>query len=186
MSYSRSCRVWIALACVMMLAGVNGCFSAAKEAAKMGFNLMKKSNLRITLDDQEGKLKTLKKAVEGQSEWKVEEPVVTSPTFSFSFVEPDKVGRITLTTIHLYQEFGSGYSSQPEFTIVPIDNESKNLLQPDTDYNLGKLPANLKVIDVRNNTVDAVKLAPNVKYRLMLTIRADRGETALVEFKTEE
>jgi len=170
---------------VALIVTMPGCLGAATTGFKVTRNLMKGgSNLRITLDGQEAKQNTLKKAIAGHSSWKIKEPVSTSPKLAFHFKKPEKVGRITYTVVNIFQKFEADYSDQAEFTIVPVDNSAESLLRPGTEYDLGSLPPYLKITDVRGNTVETVKLIPGVKYMLQLSIKADDSETASVYFET--
>ena len=188
MLHSRYRIVVAGFTCVGLLVAVTGCSgtSAAFTGLRVGKNLFKGgSNLRISLDGQEAKQSKLKKAATGHSNWKVEDPVGTSPTLSFRLRKPEKTGRITFTAMSIFQKFEADYSHQAEFVVAPKDNKAESQLKPDTDYNLGDLPDHLKILDVRGNDVDAVKLIPGVKYMLQLTIKADKSETLNIYFKTK-
>lgn len=173
------------LALLVTMVGCGGT-SLAIGGGKMAYNLMKKgSNLKIMLDAQPAKQSTLKKAIKGTSEWKIPDPVTTSPTLRFEFRKPDYFGRITATTISIFQQYRGDYSHQAEFVLTNADNEAGSMLKPTTDYNLGSPPKTLKVFDVKSNPVEGVKLIPGMKYKIMLTIKGDRSETALVYFDTK-
>ena len=169
-----------------LLVGISGCVGAAMGGARMVGNMMKDKNyLRVSLDGKEGKQKAFKKALAGHSEWKIKDSVSTAPTLRYRMLKPERFGRITFTTISIYQEFRGKYSSQPEFTISSQDSRPEHLIQADENYDLGNLPAWLKVTDVRGDPVDGVTLIPGMKYQLQLTVKADRSETANVYFETD-
>lgn len=179
-------RVAVGIVAMAVVAG--GCSGpgGALSAAKVGMNLMKGgSHVRVSLDGQEAKQSTIKKAIAGHSNWEVKESVSTSPTVEFRLTKPEKFGRITFTAISIFQEYEGDYSGQAEFAVVPRDNKPESQLKPETPYDLGKPPEHLKVLDLRGNEVKAVQLIPGKKYKLSLTIRGDDSETADVHFKTK-
>jgi len=172
-------------ACVLILAvGCSGP-SMIFTGGKMMMNVAKGgSNIRVSLDGEEARQSRLKKAVKGHSSWKIGTRVSQTPTLRFRFIKPEKLGRITSTIINIFQEYKGGYSNQAEFIIAPRDNKPESQLKPNTNYNLGKLPDHLKVMDVRGNELKTLRLKPNTKYKMILAIRADKSEMAIVEFRT--
>lgn len=179
---------------VMVLTGLGaattGCSvtSGAITGGKMLMNMGKESNyLRVLLDQQEGKQNALKKAWSGPSgtRFVIEEPVSTSPTFSYRMKDPDKFGRVTLVSFQLHREFDGDFSHQAEYVVTSRDTSPETQLKPDTDYQVSNLQANFKIYDRQGNVVPKIELLPNTKYRIALTVVADRSETILVEFKTK-
>ena len=159
--------------------------SALSTGGSMGLNLAKTdTHLRIWLDGQQAKQNTAKKAVTGYSDWKVKEQVGTSPKLKFEITKPEKLGRITMVSLSVFQQFKADYSHQAEFSVFSKDNASEAQMKPDVEYDLGKPGDGFKVIDLEGKTVDGVKLDPGKKYKLVLTVKADKSETAQVEFKT--
>jgi len=168
------------------MAGSMGCsgMGAAMTAGRMGMNLKKKdSHLKITLDGQPAEQNKLKKAATGYSNWKIKNQVGTAPTLRFEIEEPEKFGRITMVALSIYQQFEADYSHQAEFTVVPNDQSPESQMKPGVDYNLGS-PAGMKVINLTGQTVGGVTLKPGMKYKMTLTVKADRSETGIIEFVT--
>ncbi len=170
-----------------VVSAIAGCSatSGAWEGAKVAMNLSKDSSyVDVSLDGQKAEQNTAKKAYTGHSDWKVKEPVGTAPRLRYDVTKPEKLGRITSVTISIYQEFHSDYSNQPEFTIVARNPDAASQMQPNTDYDLANPGAGFKIMDVDGKDVSGVELKPGMKYKLILTVRADKSETAQVEFKT--
>ena len=170
-----------------MLSGVIGCsgMGGAMTAGRMGMNLKKKdSHLAIKLDGQAAAQNKLKKAATGYSEWKIKEQVSTAPTLRFEIEDPEKFGRITKVIVSIHQQFESDYSHQAEFTVAPASQDPMAQMKPGVDYNLGS-PAGYQVMNLTGQTVSGVTLKPGMKYKLSLTVVADRSETAQVEFVTK-
>ena len=170
-----------------LLVSATGCSweSGASSGANIGMNLSRhETYLRVWLDYQPGKQNMAKKAAMGYSEWKIKEQVSTSPKLKFQITKPDKVGRVTMVSVSFYQEFKADYSHQPDFTFFTKDNSSEAQMKPDVEYDMGKPVAPFTVIDLEGKTTDGVKLDPGKKYKLVLTVKADKSETASVEFKT--
>ena len=168
----------------VMLVSAAGCnpFSAAMQGGKMGGRLLKGGpHVRVILDGHEAKESKLKKAVVGHSKWKISQDVGTSPTLRFRVEDPEEFGRITMTALSFFEKSGD----RAIFTVIPIDNQPEHLLKPNTGYNMMNLPGHLLVTDSRGNKVERVKLLPDTKYRLQLTIKADKSEAAEVYFKTK-
>ena len=180
-------RTWVGICLCGLWVSATGCSAGGgiSEAGSVAMNLGRHDTyLRIWLDDQPAKQNMAKKAAMGYSEWKVKEQVSTSPVLKFQITKPEKLGRITQVALSIYQQFKADYSNQPDFTVFTKDNASEAQMKPDVGYDLGK-PAPYSVIDLHNNAVDGVKLDPGKKYKLVLTVKADKSETASVEFKTK-
>jgi len=180
-------RTLITTALLGLVASIAGCSatSGAWEGAKVAMNLSKdSSHLDVSLDGQKAEQNTAKKAYTGYSDWKIKEPVATAPRLRFDITKPEKLGRITSVTVAIYQEFRSDYSNQPEFTVVARNPNPENQMQPNTDYDLANPGPGFKVMDLDGKEVSGVELKPGMKYKLVLTVRADKSETAQVEFKT--
>jgi hypothetical protein len=176
---------WIAaafLACGMT-ASLTGC-----GAASTGFRMFQNServdsHLKITLDGKPATQDAFKKTVSGHSDFTISDPVSTSPTLRFEIVDPEKFGRITMVTVNIYQQFEADYSHQSEFTVFSHNQDPQAQMKPNTDYNLGS-PSGQKVIDLTGKDVSGVQLKPGMKYKLNLTVKADKSETAQIYFKT--
>ena len=168
---------------------IAGC--SASGAGHTGFtvtkNLLRKdSYLKIMLDGQPGKQSTLKKAATGYSRFKIKEPVSTSPKLQFEIKEPDKFGRITMVAMQIHQEFEADYSDHAEFVITAKDaNNPQAQMKPGVEYDLGAPGPEFKVINFKGEDVPGVKLTPGLKYMLVLTVKADKSETAQIYFKTK-
>ncbi len=180
----------IAIVCLLgSLACLTACSAtgAAITGAEMGLNLSKTdTHLRIFVDDQKAEQNQAKKAVTGYSNWKVKEPVSTEPKLKFEIIKPEKLGRITMVSVSLFQQYEADYSHQAEFGVNAKDTtEPQAQMKPDTVYDLGKPGEGFKVTDLTGKTVEGVKLKPGLKYKLVLTVKADKSETAQIEFKTK-
>lgn len=171
---------------LMIAAGGCSATGAAWEAVRIGKNVSKKdSYLRIWVDGQEAEQNALKKAYFGHASFKVKEPVSTRPTFKFDFIDPAKFGRITGTNLQIHQEFEGDYSHQAEFVITPASNDTSTLMRPNTDYQLGALPASLKCMNFEKQTVSGVELRPGVDHLLVFTVSGDRSESVQVLITTK-
>lgn len=173
---------------LMLCVAACGCSAsgAGWEAFRIGKNVSRKdSHLKIWLDGEEAKQNMAKKAMSGYSKWKIKEQVGTSPKLKFQIEDPDRFGRITMVAVSIHQEFEADYSHQAEYTIVANSNEPGDQLKPDTEYDFGKMPAGFKILNLTGKEVDKVDLKPGLKYQLSLTVKADRSETGLIEFKTK-
>lgn len=171
-----------------LAAAVCGCSwqSAGWEGVRIGKNVSRKdSHLKIWLDDQPAEQNTLKKAMSGYSRWRIKEQVGTSPKLKFEIEEPERFGRITMVSVSIHQQFEADYSHQAEFTIFSKSQEPADQMKPDTVYDFGKMPAGFKIINLTGKEVDKVDLKPGLKYQMSLTVKADRSETGLIEFKAK-
>ena len=174
---------------VVSLGVLVGCSAegGAMTGGQMGLNLLKKdSHLKLFLDGQQAKQNTLKKAATGYSRWDIKEPVSTAPKLQFEILDPDKFGRITMVSAQIHQKFEADYSDQSEFTIFAKDtNNPQAQMKPGTTYDLGAPGDTQKVINYKNETVPGVSLQPGMKYMLVLTVKADKSETAQIFFTTK-
>lgn len=160
--------------------------SAISTTGNVAMNLAKSDTyLRVWLDDQKAEQNLAKKAAVGYSEWKVSEQVSTSPKLKFEVKKPEKLGRITMVTVGVYQQFQADYSHQADFTVFCKDNDTESQMKPGVEYALGQPGGKLSVINLEGKTVGGVKLDPGKKYKLVLTVKADKSETAQIEFKTK-
>ncbi|MCG3128600.1 MAG: hypothetical protein CHACPFDD_03489 [Phycisphaerae bacterium] len=170
------------------LAFLAGCSAtgAAMTGAQVGLNLSKQTTyLRIKLDGKQAKENMAEKAMSGYSRWKIDEPVSTSPMLEFAIKDPDKLGRITSVIVSIYQAFEADYSHQADFTIVATDaNNPLAQMKPDTPYDLSYPGPGFKVLDVTGKEIPKVEMKPGVKYKAILSIRADKSESAIIFFKT--
>ncbi len=172
---------------LILAAFAAGCsdYGLGMQGANIGMNLAKDSTyLRIELDGHDAEQNTLKKAYSGYSEWKVKEQVSETPKLKFEITKPDKLGRITMVTVSIFQGFNADYSHQPEFTIVAKNTDPESQMKPDTVYDLGNPGSGFRVMNLTNQEVSGVTLKPGMKYKLVLTVKADKSENAQVEFET--
>jgi hypothetical protein len=172
---------------VLLLA--TGCSGsgAAMTGGRMGLNLMRKdSHLKIWLDGEVAKQTKWKKAATGHSRFKIKEPVTTAPKLKFEIEDPDKFGRITMVTVSIFQAFEADYSHQAEFTVVAKDtNDPQAQMKPGVEYDLSKPGEGFKVLDLTGNEVEGVALTPGLKHKLVLTVKADKSETAQIFLETK-
>jgi hypothetical protein len=176
---------WIAAA---FLAGGLSVALTGCGAASTGFRMFQNServdsHLKIMLDGKPATQDAFKKTVSGHSEFTITDPVSTTPTLRFEIVEPEKFGRITMVTAGIYQQFEADYSHQAEFTVFSKNQDPQAQMKPNTDYSLGS-PSGQSVIDLTGKDVSGVQLKPGMKYKLTLTVKADKSETAQIQFKT--
>jgi hypothetical protein len=173
------------LAGVSMMAGCSAT-SAGFTAFGVGKNLLRKdSYLKIVLDGQPAKQNKLKKAAVGYSRFDVKERVGTAPKLQFEIMEPDKFGRITNVNVQIHQKFEADYSDHAEFSVTARDlNNPQAQMKPNTTYDLGAPGPNFKVINYKGEEVPGVKLTPGMKYMLVLTVKADKSETAQIFLET--
>lgn len=166
-----------------------GCSASggASTGFSIGKNLSKKdSHLNIMLDGESAKQNKLKKAASGYSRFEIKEPVSTTPTLQFEIEDPDKFGRITWVSLQIHQKFEADYSHHAEFNVFSEDtNNPEAQMRPDTKYDLGNPPPGLKVMNYKNEEVDGVELKPGMEYMLVLTVKADKSETAQIYFETK-
>ena len=180
----RGRLMWGGVVLAVFAAGCSD-YGLGMQGASMGMNLAKDSTyLRVELDGHDAEQNTFKKAYSGYSEWKVKEAVSEAPKLEFEITKPDKLGRITMVTVAIYQGFKSDYSHQPEFTIVSRGSDPESQMKPNTTYDLGNPGSGFKVLNLTGQEVSGVTLKPGMKYKLVLTVKADKSENAQVEFKT--
>ncbi|MBU0641523.1 MAG: hypothetical protein KKB50_21900 [Planctomycetes bacterium] len=174
------------VACVGFLVGCSGS-GAAMTGGRMGFNLMKKdSYLKIWLDGEQGKQNKVKKAATGYSRWTIKEPTSTGPKLQFEIESPDRFGRITMVSLQIHQKFEADYSDHAEFIVVAKDtNNPQAQMKPGVEYDLGAPGEEFKVFNYKSEEVSGVELKPGVKYMLVLTVKADKSETAQIFFETK-
>ncbi len=169
--------------------GMVGCSGtgAAITGAQMGLNLAKQTTyLRIKLDGHQAKENPAEKAVSGYSRWRIDERVSTSPKLEFHIKDPDKLGRITIVTVSIYQAFEADYSHQADFTIVAREgNNPAAQMRPDTPYDLSNPGEGFRVLDLNGKELPKVEMKPGMKYKVVLSIRADKSESAEIFFKTQ-
>lgn len=182
----RNTIVIVTLSAVLM--SVIGCSweSAAWSGGQAAYNLSKEDTfLRIKLDGQQAKQNSAKKAATGYSNWKIHDQVSCSPKLQFAITKPEKLGRITMVSAQIHQQFQADYSHQADFVIVPRDNSAEAQMKPDTEYDLSNPGGAFKVLDVRGNEIPKITMDPGKKYKLILTVKADKSESASIEFKTK-
>jgi hypothetical protein len=177
--------VLTSLVCLLALAS-GGCGGMLGTAVRVGKNLSTTdSYLKISLDGQVAAQNQFEKAT-GHSKFKVAEPVGTSPRLKFEIVDPDRFGRITMVSVQIHQKHQADYSHLAEFTIFAANtNDPQSQMKPNTEYALGSPGSDFKVTNYKNETVGGVTLTPGVDYMLVLTVRADKSETAQIYFKTK-
>ena len=115
-----------------------------------------------------------------------EEPVGTAPKIQFEIEDPDKFGRITMVSLQIHQKFEADYSDHAEYVITARDiNNPQAQMKPGVEYDLANPGPNFKVIDYKGEEVDGVRLTAGLKYMLVLTVKADKSETAQIFFETK-
>ncbi len=171
---------------LILIAGCSAS-SAGSTGFSIGKNLARKdSHLKIWLDGEVAKQTTWKKAATGYSRFKIKEPVSTSPKLKFEIEDPDKFGRITMVQFQIHQEFEADYSDHAEFVCVASDtNNPQAQMRPGVEYDLGKPGEQFKLFNFKSEEVEGVALTPGLKYMLVLTVKADKSETANIYFKTK-
>ncbi len=168
----------------MALTGMTGCGSAMS-VGRMGLNLKKKDlHLKVMLDGQVAEQNKLKKAVAGHSGWKIKQQVSTSPVLRFEIEDPEDFGRITSVIINIYQQFEADYSHQAEYAVYATSQDPQAQMKPGVDYDLGNLPPGFEARALGGQTGSRVELRPGMKYKMNLTVVADRSETGQIEFET--
>lgn len=179
--------IGVMVLCAFLWGAICGCSGtgAAMTGGQMAWNLSKTDTyLRIWLDDHKAEQNTLKKAATGYSEWKIGDPVSTGPKLKFEITKPEKLGRITMVAINIFQQYEADYSHQAEYIVIAADTNSPEAqMKPGIVYDLSKPGDAFKVLDLNGKPVDGVKLKPGMKYKFVLTIKADKSETAQIEFK---
>jgi len=170
------------------LALVVGCSGsgAAHSGFHIGKNLARKdSHLKIMLAGQVARQDKVKKAATGYSRFTIKEPVGTAPRIQFEIEDPDRFGRISMVSVQIHQKFEADYSDHAEYVITARDvNNPDAQMKPGVEYDLGHPGPNFKVINYKGEEVDGVRLVPGMKYMLVLTVKADRSETAQIFFQT--
>jgi hypothetical protein len=183
--YHRLARTAVLAISVLLVAGCSGT-GAAWTGGRVAMNLMKKdSHLRIWLDGQKGEQSMLKKAATGYSRWKIKEPVSTSPKLQFEIRDPDRFGRITNVSIQIHQEFEADYSHLAEFKVFAATKDTQAQMKPGVEYDLGAPGEGFKVLNVTDDEVSGVELKPGLKHMLVLTVAADKSESAQIYFETK-
>ncbi len=95
------------------------------------------------------------------------------------------MGRITMVTVSIYQAFRGDYSHQADFTIYANDTNNPDAqMKEGTEYDLNKPGEGFKILDVNSKTIDSVDMTPGMKYKALLTVRADKSQTAIIYFET--
>lgn len=181
-------RIAVSVVCAVGVLASMGCSAtgAASMGAGMGMNLARKdSHLKVWLDGVPAKQDKLKKAARGYSRFEVGDPVSTSPRLKFEIESPDKFGRIMMVSAQIHQKFEADYSHNAEFILTARDvNNPQAQMKPGVEYNLGAPGGDLKVYDVYSKEVSGVTLQPGMKYMLVLTVKADKSESAQIYFET--
>ncbi len=174
----------IATGLVVLFYGTGCGVGDAMTGVGIGKNVLSKnSHLKVWLDGKQAKQNSLKKAATGYSNWTIKDPVSSGPTIKYQLDDPERFGRITMVAISIHQEFRGDYSHQAEYTIVSRDQSPEAQFKHDTELDLGNPGSAYKVYDVKSQEVSGVKLTPGLKYSLQLTVKADKSETASIEFK---
>lgn len=178
-------RLIICIASLTGLAFLMGCSAsgAGHTSFSIGKNLFRKdSNLRIYLDGHEATQSKLKKGLTGYAAFKIDEPVSTSPTFRYEFIDVKKPGFIKSVSMQVHPKYEADFSDIPDYVIVPEDREHN--MKPQVDYDLGNLGPGYKILDRHDNEVDQVEFKPGVEYLLVFTVQADQSESVQIFFKT--
>lgn len=184
--YPRVLRVAALCSGVGLIVGCSA-GSGASSGISIGQNLLRKdSHLKIMLDGQAAKQNTVKKAATGYSRFDVKDPVSTAPKLQFEIQEPDKFGRITMVSLQIHQKFEADYSDHAEFIVTAKDlNNPQAQMKPGLAYDLGNPGPDFKVMNYKSEEVKGVALQPGMKYMLVLTVKADKSETAQIFFQTK-
>lgn len=141
--------------------------------------------IRITLDGRAAQQHTVKRIVPGWSQWRVNEPITRAPTLVYRITKPERLGRITYVRAAIHRAFDGAYSSQPDFVIVSRDpGDAESYLKPNTRYDLSRPPDGFRILDVTGHEVPQVELDPGTEYQLILTLKADKSQMAIVYFTT--
>lgn len=141
--------------------------------------------IRIRLDGWAAEQQALKKIVPGWSQWTVHEPISLGPTLFYQITKPERLGRITYVRAAIHRAFDGAYSSQPEFVIVSREpRDAASQLKPNIRYDLSTPTEGIRISDVTGREVPQVALEPGTKYQLVLTLKADKSQTAIVYFTT--
>jgi len=141
--------------------------------------------IRVTLDDQVAQQQAVKKLVPGWSKWRVNEPVSCSPTLIYRITKPERLGRITYVRAAIHRAFDVDYSSQPDYSIVARDpGDAESQLKPNRRYDLSAPEEAIRILDITGREVSSIQLDPGTEYQLILTLTADKSQTAVVYFTT--
>jgi hypothetical protein len=57
-------------------------------------------------------------------------------------------------------------------------------MKPETEYDLSNPGEGFKVLDLTSNQVERVEMEPGRRYTVLVTVRADRSQSAVIEFMT--
>ncbi len=172
----------IGTACVS--AGL-ACQSTRAVGQRVGRFFEREDYIRIQLDGRAAQQHAVKKFVPGWSQWRVNEPISRGPTLFYQITKPERLGRITYVRAAIHRAFDGAYSSQPDFVIVTRQpRDAGSHLQPNTRYDLGTPTEGVRISDVTGLEVSQVDLEPGTKYQLVLTLKADKSQTAIVYFTT--
>lgn len=167
---------------------VSGCSatSAGSTGFSIGKNLMRKdTNLRLFLDGHQAKQSTLKKGLTGYSPFKISEEVSTSPVFRYEIIDPKKFGYIQAVHLQVHQKFEADFSDLPDYIVTAAKQGDEAQLKPNTNYDLGALGPDFKILDKKKNPVDKIQFRPGVEYLLVFTVSADKSESTQIYFKTK-
>ncbi|HRS29523.1 MAG TPA: hypothetical protein P5255_14795 [Phycisphaerae bacterium] len=116
----------------------------------------------------------------------VTEALGAAPKRQFEIMEPDKFGRITMVSLQIHQKFEADYSDHAEFVVTARNlNDSEAQMKPNTTYDLGAPGPGFRVMNYKGEEVPGVQLNPGMKYMLVLTVKADKSETAQIYFETK-
>lgn len=177
----------IALGAGLALIGACSGASGGSEAFNVTKNLLRKdTNLRIFLDNHEGKQSVLKKGVMGHSAFKVKEDSTCSPIFRYEIIDPKKFGFIKHVSMQVHPKFEADFSDIPDYVIHPRDmNNPDANMKPNKDYDLGNLGSGFRIMDRHDKEVSRVEFKPGVDYLLVFTVAADKSETTQIFFRTK-
>jgi hypothetical protein len=181
-------RVVTVVAALVGLTVLGGCsaMGAGSTGFSVGKNLMRKdTNLRIFLDGEQAKQSTLKKGLKGYSPFTIKKEASTSPVFRYEIIDAKKLGFIKMVSMQVHQKFEADFSDIPDYVIVARNQDSEQQMKPNVDYDLGNLGKDFKILDKKDKEVDKVQFVPGVEYLLVLTLSADKSETAQIYFKTK-
>ena len=181
---SRNVLLIVAIGTACVSAGL-ACQSIRAVGQRVGRFFEREDYIRITLDGRAAQQHVVKRIVPGWSQWRVNEPISRGPTLFYQITKPERLGRITYVRAAIYRAFDGAYSSQPDFVIVSREpHDTASHLKPNTRYDLGTPTEGFRISDVTGHEVPQVELDPGTEYQLILTLKADKSQTAIVYFTT--
>ena len=116
----------------------------------------------------------------------VTEALGAAPKRQFEIIEPDKFVRITMVSLQIHQKSAGRLlgpcrirGDRQEFERLRGPDEAEHDLRP------RRARPELQSDDYKGEEVPGVQLNPGMKYMLVLTVKADKSETAQIYFETK-